>query len=142
MKPRSLNFILFFAVMLSGGCLGPNADSANYTAAGEFGLTIVNSTGYILKVESAKFVGQAGEAVSYKYATANTSENYVEKEALSPGDTVYIARIANSGWPMVINITAYDVGRRAVVRGWKLFERPIGVRLRPAWTVLDSDLNP
>ncbi len=110
-------------------------------ATGDFGLTIINASGFLLKVTSGKYAVMDGGLVNHEIPTQDTMENVIEGNALSPGDTVYISRISNNGWSMVVNVLAYDGEGRLVVRGQKLFQRPIDVRLRYTWTVVDHDLH-
>lgn len=141
MKSFSIRLLLLLATILCGGCLSPNADRANYSAMGDFGLTIVNSSAYILKVNSAKYAVMNSGPVNHEISTGDTMENHVEHSALTPGDTVYIARMSNNGWSMVVTIFAYDAAGRLVGRGQRLFERPINVKIRPVWTVVNDDLH-
>ncbi len=141
MKSLSVKLLQLLSAIICSSCISPNADRANYSAMGDFGLTIVNSSGYILKVNSAKYAVMHAGPVSHEISTGDTMENHVEHSSLTPGDTVYIARMSNNGWSMVVTIFAYDVEGRLVGRGQKLFERPINVKLRPIWAVVNDDLH-
>jgi hypothetical protein len=141
MKRIALRFFLCCcAVLLCSACISPNSDPAHRTALGEFGLTVVNSTGYLIKVNSAKYAlmnrTPAGEV-----PMGDTTENYVEHSGLVPGDSVYIGRMSNNGWAMVVTVAAYDAKQKYVGHAQRFYERPMGVRLRPVWTVVEGDLH-
>lgn len=142
MTPFSTKFLLLLAPILLAGCLSRDAVFQNFTATGDFGLTVINASGSLLKVTSAKYAVMDGGPVNHEISTGDTSENHVEGNALSPGDTVYISRMSNNGWSMVVNVFAYDGEGRLVGRGQKLFQRPMDMRrLRYTWTVVGNDLH-